>query len=368
MNLSRRSFGGATLLASSITMTIALIAPVVVSAAQPPIRLSISYGSECLYGTSASSTTVDIRWRDSAGALKAQGSTESNGFWGFCSGDDGVVIEIGDKLRLSDGSFARNYVVPDLSIEVDRVSNIFRGTGPAGRTIKIGYVQGLLGDYEETHGVRVGQDGLWSYDPDFDIPGGQFASLYWKSPNGDDLTTDGQAPEIQVTIGESTARGWADQGTTVRLVLRDGVSGARKAIANDVVAENGAIEAVFRNEAGQRVAVAAGDRVRGRALADDLDWIVSAIDGSADVAQDMAWGTCHDRAKLSGTVMVEIHRTGKRRGYAFTGLDSNGHFQVDFDDRASPGFNPANIKHGDRMVVRCRHATGDWFVQSFNVQ
>jgi hypothetical protein len=253
-------------------------------------------------------------------------------------------------------------------VTVDRVSNTFHGTGPASRTIRLSYAQGLLSDYEETHSVRVGQDGHWTYDPDFDIPGGQYASLSWVSPNGDNLETHGIAPQIDITIGQSTARGWVNETMPVRLVLLDGVSGERKAVATDVSDQNGAVVAVFRDEAGDRVPVAVGDRVRGRALADDLNWIVPDSEATANVATDVVTGACDDAGRLGRIAIVEIHRTGQQRGHAFLQVDSSGDFEVDFGGRATPGFNPANIKHGDRMVVRCMLSTGDWVLQSFHVE
>jgi hypothetical protein len=354
-------------LAAVSLLSMAALSAVPVAAAQPPIRLSIAYGYQCLSGTTASPATISVLWRDSAGRTKAQGSMEAHDFWTVCSGDEDVVVEIGDKIRVSDGSYTRHYVVPDFTVTVDRVSNTFHGTGPAGRTIRVAYAQGLLSDFEQSHSVRVGQDGSWTYDPDFDIPGGQYASLYWVSPNGDNLETHGIAPQIDVTIGQSTVRGWVHDLQPVRLVLLDGASGEKKAIATDVADQNGAVLAVFRNESGNRVPVAVGDTVRGRALATDLDWIVPGSEAVADVATDVVTGACHDAGQLSDVAIVEIHRTGRERGYAFLQMDESGQFQVDFGGRETLGFDPANIKHGDRIAVRCMLATGDWVVQSFDV-
>ena len=83
-------------------------------------------------------------WRDSAGATKAAGTIESRGFWIFCSGEDETFIRIGDKIHVFDSSYTRTYVVPDLTIISDRVSDTFHGTGPAGRTIRISYFDGFL--------------------------------------------------------------------------------------------------------------------------------------------------------------------------------------------------------------------------------
>ena len=367
MKVRLRSLSGATMGAASIALMVALLSPLGAAAAQPPIRLFLYYSNPCLSGTTTLPATVSVLWRDSAGAVKAQGTSDSNGFWQFCSGSEDIVVEIGDKMRFSDGSYTRNYVVPNLRVTVDRVDNRFHGTGPAGRTIRLAYAQGLLSDFDETHSVRVGQDGTWAYDPGFNIPGGQHASLFWKSPNGDNLETGSYAPQVTVTIGESEVRGHMSELSSMRLVLLDGATGERKAVATDVSDNNGGFRAVFRDPSGHRVNVEVGDRVRGRALASDLNWIVPDSDATANVAADTVSGHCQDAGQLSDVATVDIYRTGRQRGHAFVHTDANGHFDVDFGGRATPGFEPANIKHGDRIAVRCMLETGDWVVQSFDV-
>ena len=126
----RPIFAGPLALAILLTT---LVIPSAVSAAQPSILAStFPTAAACFSGTSSGQATLDIVWRDSAGATKAAGTIESSGFWIFCSGEDETFIRIGDKIRVVDGSYTRTYVVPDLTIISDRVSDTFHGTGPAG--------------------------------------------------------------------------------------------------------------------------------------------------------------------------------------------------------------------------------------------
>ena len=66
----------------------------------------------------------------------------------FCL-DESTWVDAGDKLKASDGTYTRTFVVPDVSIRVDRVNNRYVGTGPAGRTVVVNYPQSLFGDVGE---------------------------------------------------------------------------------------------------------------------------------------------------------------------------------------------------------------------------
>ena len=49
------------------------------------------------------------------------------------------------------------------------------------------------------------------------------------------------------------------------------------------------------------------------------------------------------------------------------GVDPSGEFEVDFGGQANPFHNPANIKQGDKLTVKCMLGTGDWVHQRFLV-
>ena len=103
--------------------------------------------------------------------------------------------------------------------------------------------------------MRIGQNGF-GYNPNFDILGGQYAALGWLSPKGDHLETWGIAPEIGVTIGKSNVTGRVVPNIEMRLVLRDGSTGERKAVAVGMSDQNGSVAIVFRDQIGHRVPVA----------------------------------------------------------------------------------------------------------------
>ncbi|MGZ8778250.1 MAG: hypothetical protein ACXWZ5_20655 [Mycobacterium sp.] len=346
-----------------------LAVPGAAGAAQPPITFGLTLGvlTNCISGEASGGSTIDIVWRDSSGALQGQGSAAVTewGSWSVCGLDDEAhVIQPGDRIKATVGTYTRKYVVPNLSATVDRVNDIYTGTGPAGRTIRIWYQAGLLADYEEGHSIRVGQDGHWTYDPHPYQDLIRSVSVYWTSPNGDTLSIYGAAPELGVTIGSARVTGVAEAFATVGIAIAN----SPVASGNDVADDWGNFNVRLRRQNGNPRQIVAGDHLVAPDVAADADWIVPDSYASADVASDQVTGWCEDTGLLTEIAIVEVHRTGRTRGLAWlTGVDAAGQFSVDFTGREYPGFNPANIKHGDRLVVSCMLSTGDWVNQSFMV-
>jgi hypothetical protein len=345
--------------------------PLAAQAATPPIRFTLSYGDDCISGT-ANSGTVAVTWRSAGGALKAAGAIPESGYWELCSsGSDPAYVEIGDKIKADDGTYARNYVVPELNVIADRVGDTFYGTGPAGRTITLWYPAGTFADYGYTHYVRVGSDGHWSYTPNdiSDIIGGWFAELDWKSPNDDRLTDYTNAPAVALTLGKARFAGSTEGGRTVTLALRDANSNERLARATATTApEFGDFFATFRDSNGNAVKVMPGQRFKSLSLAADANWIVPNIEATADTDADTVSGRCYDAGTSSGSLAVFVSRDGHQRGYYLFGQvdDAAGNFTVDFSDsHASPGYDPVNIQPGDELSVTCRQTTGDSVGASF---
>src|SRR4051812_43292148 len=189
-------------------------------AAAPPIHFDVRYGDSCMRGTAAADSTVNVTWRDSAGNLKASGSVPTSfGRWELC-GDTGVYAAIGDHLRAADGTSTRKYKLPNFSIGADRVNDVFYGTGPAHRTLTIVYGAGRLADFDYTHHFRPGDDGTWTFDPNDleDVDGGQYVSLYWRSPNSDTLAADATPPSVTPVLGTPRFRGGTTAPNHARLL------------------------------------------------------------------------------------------------------------------------------------------------------
>ena len=183
----------------------------------------------------------------------------------------------------------------------------------------------------------------------------------WKSPNGDKVHASGSAPFITLTIGKSGFSGRTSSFGSVDASLQ----GARTSSASVTADIGGAFTGKFRNSQGHAVKVAAGDRFAAPSLATDADWVVPSIDATANAANDVVKGDCLPAAGLNGLVSVSVSRSGHGLGRGYTDLDESGHFRIDLGGRPYPGFQPANIKSGDKIGVGCMIATGDWVQWSF---
>jgi hypothetical protein len=276
----------------------------------------------------------------------------------------GATVEIGDRIRASDGTFTRKFTVPDLTIAVNRVTDRARGTGPAQRTIKVGW-GGRFGDVFEDHGVRVRPDGTWSFHLPFDVRGGQGIALDWTTPNGDGVHTGGRAAVLIVTLGSprfigNSAKPFADVEVDIEGAHDGGWTGQS--------GEFGGFSGRFRRPNGDLIEVAAGDHISAPSVASDLDWVVPDVEISADPATEMVTGQC------AGTLaVIGLYRTGHQRGFVLVSPGDNDEFEFDFSDPFASdyvtglGANEANVKHGDSLRVECILGTGDSVLLRTNV-
>ena len=330
----------------SAVLVASLAAPAVLGA-PPALLFRLDMYSNCVEGSGAQGPTVNVVWRNSNGTLKAQASTaSSNGTWSFCSSDQSIWLAPLDKLNVSDGSSTRSYVVPNLSMAVDRVSELVTGTGPAGRTLRLCPYR-PFNDFVRCHSVRIAQDGTWEYRDGDGITGATI-DIRWVSPNGDELYMSAQSQELNVTLGKSTT-----SGTTgiprgmAHLELNNG----SKATADVISDRYGQFSAQFVDDHGHPVNVIAGDHVTA-SIASDADWIVPTISATPDRVNDTVTGVCEQTPTAETYLQVEAVHSGHHRGWALADTDESGNFTADFRD---PGgfFSDTNIIRGDRLIISC---------------
>lgn len=331
-----------------------------------PIRFDMTIYGPCVQGWAVGAVT-SVVWRDAGGELKAAGVPEyqsEGGFWEFCPADQTVVP--GDRITVSDGSYTRKYVVPDLTLVIDRVHNIAYGTGPAGRTIHLCGSFSFYWAYGDCWSLRADQDGKWTFDPHRDLYGGMEANLTWTSPNGDRLFLQAFPPELGVTLGESTFSGWASPLTAVQVSLDNGRVFTSSAATN----RNGSFSGAFMDSGGNPISVSPGDHVHAPSLAADADWIVPEIEGSANRVTDVVRGSCSDTGTSMHDVRVSVVRPdGHVRGSQFLSIRSDGTFRASFRNYFGGGDIPvsANMRLGDQIRIDCLQTTGDWARLSFVV-
>jgi hypothetical protein len=354
MKLSRRSFGGATMLAASMAMSLVLMWPAGVAAANSPIRFSVSIGQkgDCIGVSTDAQTSTAVRLRSADGTTKASATLPSDEiFW--CLPDD-VSADIGDRIRASDGTFTRTFVIPELTVAVDRVADLVHGAGPAQRTLNVEWGRGDVG---HNRGVRVNTDGTWSLDPNFDIGGGDEFEVNWKTPSGDQVYTSGAAAVLVVTLGSARLVGGSGEPFANVQVNINGTHDGDWSGQSDVFGE---FSGRLRRPNGNLIPVQAGDHISAPSVASDLDWIVPDLQISADAATDMVTGQC-----AGTTAVVTLHRAGRQRGFALMRPGSSDEFEFDFSDPMASdyadgiGADEANVKDGDSLRMECILETGD---------
>jgi len=348
--------------ALTVALGVALLLPAAAAAAPAQIRFDLELNSPggCIGVYSAPDETLSIVWRGAGGELKAKISGLSEGSMGICPDDDSTFVAPGDRITAKVGSYTRNYVVPNLSLRLDRVAGVISGTGPAGRTLIVQRGSGPFGDTVQSRGVRVGQDGTWSWSRS--VGARTTASVTWTSPNNDNLSIYGSAAYLTVTLGKAAFNGSASPFSEVDIAVENGNTSRGLTTA----APNGPFSGAFRKPNGRVDPIAPGDHISAPDVAADMDWIVPDVQIAADAATEMVTGQC------AGTIAaIRLHRSGHQFPVGFV-LVSPGsapgyqdEFEFDFSDPRASDYvtgiesNAANVKHGDRLSVECFLESGD---------
>jgi len=347
-------------------IVLVLISPATAASASAPITFDIQIYGNCLSGWSGGGG-VSVTWRDSAGALKAEGISTSGGYawWEFCPTDPSVVVLPGDRIRAVNRQEVRKYVVPNLTLKLDRVNDLATGIGPANRTIRVcsGWSWYIFGD--DCRSVRVRDDGTWTFNPHRDIYGGIPVDVFWKSPKGDRLYLGVRSPQIGVTIGKPGFLGWTDPLGAMEVSLAGSKAGGGTATADAA----GRYSGVFTDSSGHAVSVRAGDHISAPSLAGDADWIVPTITAFANKQTETVSGSCLNAGGNNRLRIAVIRAGGHERGAGFYWSDEFGDFQADFTSYWGGGDQDAslNIKSGDRVQITCYLPTEDYARWSFVV-
>ena len=354
-----------TILALALILPASLaFVPGTALAATQPIRLTLFVGSECFYGWATDGSTVAYKWKDAAGNLKEQAEVQAEGgLWhSDCEEFTGPRIEPGDRFVVSDGHSTRRFTIPDLTIQLNRVSDVIKGNAPAGTGVRLDYLFPAYPGWEivtDRKKLNVHANGQWSFDITryHNISGGDSAGMIWKSEFGDRVFMFADAPYVVVTIGESDIEGVANHYATAQFQLKDGTTSEEKGSATVSLGLDQAIDGTFRDGSGDPVAVSPGDEVVSNVAA-DASFIVPDIQVTTDAATDIVSGRCSDAGRFTQSVHISVYRQGIRRGLSYTGTNPDGTFE-DHVANSHTWPNPAVLKSGDRVLVQCLLLNGD---------
>ena len=338
------------------------------AAATYPITFDyVPIGRAFIFGTATPNATLTLVWKDGNGALKLQQNLTVNeyGDWDyFMPESSSPVVAIGDRLKASDGSSTHTLVIPELTMNINRVNGVMRGRGPAGEYVKLLCNGGPFPTFEPCiwhKKLRVGEDGRWVYRnfANDGLIGGWSMFLRWRNDGGDRVFVEATSPFVAITLGSSRFSGAGHSYDQAQITIADGTPLGVKATGEALAhAAAGAFDGRFVDDQGQRVPVSAGDRLTAN-IASDADWIVPEVEGEANPSNDTVSGRCFDTGTSLGVARVLLFRAGHRRGDAWPNVEADGSFAFDFTDG---GFyvDPAVIKSGDRLVIMCMQTGGDW--------
>jgi hypothetical protein len=353
---TRRAF-----LVTAVALVALATVPGSASAATSPLPMEIQMYDSCIAGNATDNSTLSFVWRTAGGALKASGSTltDPSFGWEYCATDPGVWVEPGDRISLDDGTNARNYVVPNLTMAINRVTDKVTGTGPVGRSLRV-CPHGRFADFERCHGVRAAQDGTWSYKDSGDLDGFQ-VDVRWISPNDDSLQISAYAPFVAPMLGTPKFSG--STGVPRGIAHAELNSGA-KAAGFAVGDQYGNFSGTFLHE-GNPVNVAVGDVVSSD-VASNAQFVMPNVEGSADRHNETVSGRCFDSGTSAHFVDVTITHSGRVRGFGTENVEPDDTFTIDF--KHTPPFGGYhNIRPDDRITVACGQTTSDYAQLKFRV-
>lgn len=343
-----------------MSLMAALLMPATTVAASTLAIYVPAIGGECLYFKAPANKTLTLIWKDSAGTLKEQASipTGVSGDPFYCS--DNNVIEVGDRLKDVIGSNSHKLTIPNITARVNRVTDVIKGTGPAGAHLSIDCGGGPFGAFEPCQwhkNVTVNNAGNWQAQIPFDVYGGFRMHASWFNSYGDLVTRNVTVPYFQVFLGQARFSGIARHDITATVDLQDASMVDKGSGSGHSDPYSGWFTGQLRDSGNNLVDVDPGDYVSSN-VAPNASFQVPEIDATATASDDHVWGQCELVGPYMG-VFVELYRNGHLRGAAWEGF-TDGTFDFDFQETFP---DRANIMVGDKLFIKCIQDEGDFAVK-----
>ncbi len=340
-------------------LALAGLSPGLASAAPLPVSFDLYIGNPCVRVIGSEGKALQLIWRDAGGALKAQHTIRAGfSYRSYCSTDPQIVVAVGDRIKVKHASKVHKLVVPNLAINLNRVTDRLKGFAPAGQRVRIECQSADPFRHFEPciwqRNVTAGADGTWAVSVPFDFIGGAEMALLWTGSGGDEVRAWGTAPFVNVTLGRSGFSGATRPNRTASVDLDQKAHGT--AVGDPF---QGRFRGQFLNDSAHTTSVAPGDSLTAD-IAMDAAWVVPAIDASVSAASDVVSGRCHDTGASSELVNVLLYRSGNQRGWALQDTEPDGSFSFNFLTGDGDFWTNVNVRTGDKLVVRCMQAEGDW--------
>ncbi len=337
-----------------------------VLAAPRPLTISLTLGDSCVTGEARKNSFVKVVVRDPSGNLKLRdvSDTGAYGEWQVCGYSS--AISSGDRVKATvfETGQMRQFTVPKLTVDSDRVSETVSGKAPAGSSITIelsSYGAGSVGlpEYEVSQSVVAAGNGTYSHDfstDGIDLFAGVTTNVSWHSAGGAvQVNRAATVAGLQVGIGQAQFLGYFKPNAHLGIVVRHNGS---KVATGDAIADpfyGGQISGQFVDADAEPYAIRPGDVIKAPGLGADGTFTVPAINGAANLSTEQVSGTCFANGIYAVVVVGPDYYDF---GFAFGTAAANGKFTADLGDQL-------NIRKNFTVEIGCYTANADLVLETF---
>ncbi len=326
----------------------AIAAPVVIAARRISITVEVSVGFSCVTGSGPKRSEVIATLKSAEGDMRDRVVTRTDrfGFWGACFRlfSPSTYINGGDQLKIKIGDEVRRIDVPRLQPQINRVSDVIAGWAFPNSQVDISVTHFRDFRHAKDYFFSAMADARGRYKVDttktVDLLGWDSIEVF--VARGADLYGAlAVVPGMQVAVISNDVVGYANDGTRLRISIRDGHGDLRGAVTAGPFLFGG-FEVVMFKKNGQPLYPRANDTLRATLASDAVMKIpASKLRGSA--ATDTVSGRCPPNAPYQLIV----------RGRAFNGVtNAKGNFKRNVGARV-------NVRRGDDLTLYCQFPSGD---------
>jgi hypothetical protein len=363
-SLTSRARRSAALAVAAALLPVALVASPV--AAVNRIHLFVGLGNCNFSGENAiARTAVKVEWRDSENRLKSKQSVKSNASGAFntlCENDE--LVEAGDTIKTTGTNGSKTVTVADLSLRVDRASDVVAGTAPANDelVIEVDTYNGKFGA-PTVHTLNVQADGSGDWSADFgadsvDIRGFDDAYVVFENPGTlDTYYRHVVAQAARVFVGLPWVTLVGNPGDNAALDLKDGASplgtlGGYLDFWGTSISE-------FLDDGQRIVRPHVGNRVVS-ATYPDIDFTIPAVSATINTASNKVTAHCGQAGR---GVSVLAHTRNFSKAVERHGVTAGGDtFLANFGN--APKF---DLVSGSKVDVYCKLAKGDVVAREYTL-
>jgi hypothetical protein len=363
-SLSSRARRSAALAVAAVVLPVALLASPV--AAVNHIKLFVGLGNCSFSGENAiARTTVKVEWRDSENRLKSKQSVKSNAAGAFgtlCEDDE--LVEAGDIIKTTGTNGSKTVTVADLSLHVDRASDVAGGTAPWNDelVIEVDTYNGKFGA-PTVHTLNVQADGNGDWSADFgadsvDIKGFDDVWVVYLNPGTvDTYYRHVTAQAARVFVGSPWVSFVGNPGDNATLALKDGASPL--GTLGSYLDYWGTSVGEFLDTGQRAVRPHIGNHVVS-ATYPDIDFTIPAVSATFSAASDKVTAHCGQAGR---GVSVLAHTRNFSKVIQRHGVTAAGDaFVANFAN--APKF---DLVSGSKVEVYCKLAKGDVVAREYTL-